>query len=280
MTAVNMIEDILENDNLVVYFSHHCIRDLRIANIFDKKHSLTHVHKIRNFFHHLLPKLTFGVKELVDEWSSFTFDKKSNDPSNDTVNLSDCLINGIMEHEDNVQHISVSRRYTNRTSANGTYTNVIKLFHEITDAANFEQGRLYLPAEKDIDVKFETPATHTLTSESGKAVERFLCGCVIDAIYHPVTYSDKKLLIIDTVYFLESIPSREITDESINELFAPDLKTIIDLKPKAGGVVRRNKKRKSNVKRYKKRESASNLPMVMVVLPAAVIMKMIVIVFR
>ncbi|CAF1017434.1 unnamed protein product, partial [Didymodactylos carnosus] len=248
MTAVNMIEDILENDNLIVYFSHHCIRDLRTVNIFDKQYSLTRVHDIRKFFHHLLPKLTFDVKELADEWSSFAFDKKSTDPSNDTVNLSDSLINGIMKHEDNVQHISVRRRILFL---------VIKLFHEIAHAANFEHGRLYLPTENDLNIKFGTPATHALTGESGKAVERFLCGSVIDAIYHSVTYLDKKLLIIDTVYFLEFTPSREITDESINKLFASDLKTITDLKLEAGGVVKRNKKRKSTVKRNKKRKSAS-----------------------
>ncbi|CAF5011821.1 unnamed protein product, partial [Rotaria sp. Silwood1] len=156
--SLSMIEDLIDNDNLCCYYSHVCNIDLRHKNIFNFEEAKHVIEKTRTFIIDVCHLIEFLIGNLPNEFTILVKRNKT-------------LINGLRECQldSNIQfHMEVFFIFT-------------KILHQLSHALFYHCSRLYLTNEKDIKKKFETPKTHCLQGDCGKAIERLLFGSVIDA---------------------------------------------------------------------------------------------------
>ncbi|CAF1563579.1 unnamed protein product [Rotaria sordida] len=177
--AIHLVEDLIINPNLNVYYSHVIIPELRFVNIFDKQQSLQYSHRIKSFLCELVQDLQFNVVNLPDNYSHFIGDYSSElTGKDDIIQYDKTIINGIISLE-------ASNKTTSSTIAKQIFFIFAKTLHEIAHACIFRSGRLMMSTRRQLNKKhecFNTPATHALSAEAGNAIERFLFGSVIGTL--------------------------------------------------------------------------------------------------
>ncbi|CAF5005762.1 unnamed protein product, partial [Rotaria sp. Silwood1] len=169
--SLSMIEDLIDNDNLCCYYSYVCNIDLRHKNIFNFEEAKHVIEKTRTFIIDVCHLIEFLIGNLPNELTIFSGDPFVIDHYCAYIMLDKTLINGLSECQlySNIQfHLEVFFIFT-------------KILHQLSHALFYHCSRLYLTNEKDIKKKFETPKTHCLQGDCGKAIERLLFGSVIDA---------------------------------------------------------------------------------------------------
>ncbi|CAF2921092.1 unnamed protein product [Rotaria sp. Silwood2] len=250
--AINFIEDFIENDQLIVCYAHMCIKELLCENIFDKKTSMKYITEIRKFLIDLVPQLNFSLKELKDEYSIFHGNKNLPNPSQDSIYCASSLIQGIKEME------SSRNEYGTLILHKCTFFLFIKTLHELAHACLFDACRRFMVNEKDETIKFNTPATHALTAESGNAIERYLCGSIVDATGYMITENNTDIYVVSEIYLLETKPSRVIRNESINLFFKSDIRTVERIPELAGTIITCQSLKKLSAKKKRKFAKSSN----------------------
>lgn len=98
--AINLVEDLIENKSLNIYYSHVCIPELRSVNIFDEKRSSEYSDQIREFLCELVSQLKLTVNDLPDTYSHFVGNYVRNASSeDDSIQYDSSTIRGIIRLE-------------------------------------------------------------------------------------------------------------------------------------------------------------------------------------
>jgi hypothetical protein len=167
--AIYLIEDLIVNPNLNVYYSHVTIPELRFVNIFNKEQSLKYSDCIKLFLCELVRDLQLDVIELPDAYSHFVGDHSSESTGkDDIIQYDETTVNGIIRLE-------TSNKTAVSTLAKQIFLIFAKTLHEIGHACIFRSGRLMMSTRRQLNKKhecFNTPATHALSAEAGDAIER------------------------------------------------------------------------------------------------------------
>jgi hypothetical protein len=169
--AIHLIEGLIVNPNLNVYYSHVIIPELRFVNIFNREQSLQYSDRIKSFLCELVQDLQLNVVNLPDAYSHFVGDHSSQSTGKDDIIQYDkTTINGIIRLE-------TSNKTAASTIAKQVFFIFAKTLHEIGHACIFRSGRLILmtSTRRQLNKKhecFNTPATHALSAEAGNAIER------------------------------------------------------------------------------------------------------------
>jgi len=206
-----MVEDLIENPNLNVYYAHTAIPALRFVNVFDRQQSLQYSDQIKAFLCELVQDLRFGLLPLNDKFSHFIGNHDPDTSSNDDlIQFDSRTINGAISLE--------KSKKAPITIAKHVFLIFVKLLHELAHASIFKCARLMLQTRGSISTTnknelFNTPATHALSGEAGNAIERFLFCSVIDTVGIQEEKPDDGLYIIKQVLMREQRP-RGIIDGS------------------------------------------------------------------
>jgi hypothetical protein len=166
--AINLVEDLIENENLNIYYSHVCIPELRSVNIFDKKRSSEYSDQIKLFLCELVSKLELTVNDLPEAYSHFVGNYVRNSSlEDDSIQYDNSTIRGIIRLE-------TSKKTTPTTISKQIFFLFVKTLHEIAHAAIYKSGRVMMstPIQVNKNQCFSTPATHALSGEAGNAIER------------------------------------------------------------------------------------------------------------
>lgn len=167
--ALHMVEALVDNKHLSIYFSHMVIPELRFVNIFNKNDSFIYSDKIERFLQELLSDLQYDVNILPDAYSTFIGDHSTNSTGReDKVIYDELTLNGILMQEQ-------SHRKSENMLSKQIFFLFVKTIHELSHACIFRSGRIMM--KKCLHVKkkneyFNTPATHALSAEAGNAIER------------------------------------------------------------------------------------------------------------
>jgi hypothetical protein len=167
--SLHLIEHLIENPNLNVYYSHVIIPELRTINVFDKERSLKYSDQIKTFLCQLVNDLQFTIGTLTEACSHFTGNYSMNSTSKDDVIEYDITtINGIISLEK-------SNKTTAATISKQVFFLFAKTLHELAHASIYRSGRLMMAGSLHMNKRnhcFNTPATHALSAEAGNAIER------------------------------------------------------------------------------------------------------------
>ncbi|CAF1360740.1 unnamed protein product, partial [Didymodactylos carnosus] len=235
--VVHLVESLIENRNLNVYFAHVAIPELRPVNLFDKQQSLQYSDQIKTFLCGLVQDLRYSVKGLPDAYSHFlgnyAVDSTSKD---DVIEYDTTTINGIISLEK-------SNRTTPAIIAKQVFLIFAKTLHELGHASIYRSGRLMLSTSLHVNkanVCSHTPATHALSGEAGNAVERFLFGSVIGTLGK----TNGDLYIIKEILLQEQKPNGVIDSSWLQRFIALDLTNLNEI-PKIIYIPLTNKKLKA-----------------------------------
>ena len=167
--AIHLIEDLIVNPNLNVYYSHVVIPELRFVNIFNREQSLQYSDCIKSFLCELVRDLQLNVVNLPKAYSHFVGDHSPKSTGkDDMIQYDETIVNGIIRLE-------TLNKAAASTIAKQIFLIFAKTLHEIGHACIFRSGRLMMSTRRQLNKKhecFNTPATHALSAEAGNAIER------------------------------------------------------------------------------------------------------------
>lgn len=230
--AIILVENFIENDYLMIYFAHICINELDNDNdnIFDETILKKYTNQTREFLIDLLSKLNFSLKELKDEYSMFYGNKNLENPSEDCIYYASSIINGLklIENSPNIYGKAIIEKCI--------FFLFIKTLHELANACNFQSNCRFMTNEEEGPCVLNVSAIDVSTPKAGNAIERYICGSLLEVIGNMIKKDNKNIFIIHNIYLSETKPSRVISKESIDLFFKSNIKTIGKI-PDLGGDI-------------------------------------------